>query len=250
MTDININSYKQQTVEISGIKSISFHHMGEKVFSADQADVIYGVFVSQVIVAPLNLVRWHSIEVSSTSLDNVWVYVRNADSNIESAPWNGPYKNFVNSIETMDMSMLQFMIVLKDDGAMSTKVDGISVKYVSSDNAKVFFSKTFNIGFRAEHVLLTYNADMSDDAVLRFAISGEDTIDPSKYQYIDPNKIQELTGISIFSDKIKLMMELAGDSGIPLKVHEIALVFGGDLYDRVNVMYDESSSSMSSSEDV
>lgn len=202
--------------------------MGNKVFSANQADKIYGVFVSQAIVAPSNFLRWDSFNIDCLSTENIWVYVKNADSNIGASPWVGPYKNFSNNINEMKKSLLQFMVVIKDDGLLDTKIDEIEITYVSSENAKTFFSKTFNIGFRAEHILLTYNADESDDSVLRFAVAGENTIDSSKYQYIEPNKIQELYGIPLFSEKIKLMMEIAGDSGVPLKVHEISFIFGGE----------------------
>ncbi len=60
MTKIYINSYEQNDVDIYGIKTISFDHMGVKVLSANQTDKIYGVFVSQVMVAPSNFIRWDS----------------------------------------------------------------------------------------------------------------------------------------------------------------------------------------------
>ncbi len=127
-----------------------------------------------------------------------------------------------------------------------TQINSIELNFISSENSKLFFSKTFNIGFRAEHIILTYNADKSDDAVSRFAVAGEETTDISKYQYINPNMMQELYSIPLYSDKIKLMMELAGDSGIPIKVHEISFMFSGEKYDRINIETVLSTSSTSS----
>lgn len=246
MTTITINNIPQGDAEITGIASISFNYMGKKVYSANQADMIYGVFLSQIVVAPTNFIRWNSFTIDSPSLDNVWVYARNADSNIESAVWQGPYKNITNEIASLDKAMFQFMIVMRDNGSLSTQINSIELDFISAENAKVFFSKTFSIGFRAEHVLLTYNADASSDAVLKFAISGEETADISKYQYIEPNKVQELYEMPLYSDKIKLMTEITGDSGVPIKIHEIAFMFSGNKYERVNISTVISSSSSSS----
>lgn len=250
MTKIYINSYEQNDANIHGIKTLSFDHMGVKVLSANRTDKIYGIFISQVMVAPSNFIRWDSFSIDTAATDNIWIYVRNADSNINSTHWTGPFKNMEESLDSMDKQLFQFMIVMSDNGLQSTQINSIELNFISSENSKLFFSKTFNIGFRAEHIILTYNADKSDDAILRFAVAGEETTDTSKYQYIEPNRIQELYSMPLYSDKIKLMMELAGDSGIPIKVHEISFMFSGEKYDRVNIetiISSSSSSSMSSS---
>lgn len=246
MTQLHINGFDQDDIEINGLKSVSFNYIGEKVYSAIKADVLYGVFLSQILVSPSNFIRWDSFTIDTSSMKNVWVYIRNADSNIETSPWIGPYKNFTNELDEANKLLFQFMIIMKDDGSLNTQINSIVLNYISSEDSKLFFSKAFNIGFRAEHVLLTYNADKSDDAVLKFAITGEETIDTSKYQYIEPNKIQELYSIPLYSDKIKLMMELAGDSGVPIEVHEISLMFSGNKYEKVNFTTVISSSSTSS----
>lgn len=101
------------------------------------------------------------------------------------------------------------------------------------------------MGFAPKHILLTYNADVSDESILRFAVTGFDSTDSSDYQYIDPNKVVELPELSILSDKFKLMVEMIGDTGIPIVLHEIGLMFSGDGQRRLN--WESSSSSSESS---
>lgn len=240
MTTLSLNGVSQDPISVQGVQSVQFHHVGEKVLSASMADEIYGVFISQVILAPGNFIRWSQLNIDANSMDNIWVYIRNSDQNIASADWVGPFKNASEELIGFNKKLMQFMIVLRDNGSEGTVISNIELQFVSSQSASLFFSKSFNIGFRAEHILLTYNAEMSSDAVLRFAIAGEETTDISKYQYIDPNRVQELQYLPLYSDKIKLMMELAGDSGIPIQVHEIALVVSGDKHTRVNTLEESS----------
>jgi hypothetical protein len=112
----------------------------------------------------------------------------------------------------------------------------------------LIFTKTFKIGFVPKQILLTYNAtNVDDDAIIRFAVSGTDTIDPAYYMYIDPNKIENLYEIGFDSGEIKIMLELGGVSGTDISVDEFALMLSGDTAKRINQEYMVSSSSSSSS---
>lgn len=59
-------------------------------------------------------------------------------------------------------------------------------------------------------------------------------MDTDDYQYIDPNTITELTSLSQLSTKIKLMIELTSDSGVPVTIDEFAFIFSGDDAARLN----------------
>ena len=246
MTTINVGEYSFSD-NINGIKTVTFYHTGEKVYSAATLDNIYGVFISNAIAAPDGFLRWNDMVVNTTSMNNVWIYVRSSDTDIENANWYGPYKNETTDISSFDGIMIQFMVVIKGNNITSPVISSIVVDYLSSQTSAYFFTRTFNIGFRPKHILLTYNATESEDSIVRFAITGENTTDLTKYQFIDANKIEELDEISIFSDKIKLMMEISGDSGVPIVVHEIAATFSGENVSRVNKIAILSTSSESTS---
>ena len=53
-----------------------------------------------------------------------------------------------------------------------------------------------------------------------------------------------MSELSVLSDKIKILIEIIGDSGVSINIHEFAMMFSGDQQLRVN---DESSSSSTSS---
>jgi len=89
---------------------------------------------------------------------------------------------------------------------------------------------------------LTYNADLSEDTIVRFSVSGDDSIDPLDYQRIEPNKIETLNEISIFSENVKILMELAGEFTADVTVHDFAFIIGGNSVERINKLELESSS--------
>jgi len=251
MTNININKLFSHSESIRGLSSVSYYGTGSKTYSAITVEQMYGVFVSNVLIAPSQFLRWRTVEIDCTNRDNIWIYIRNAaNSDIETAEWQGPFKNEINSFESLTENLLQIMLVVSGNNLSFPIVSGLKATFVSSQGAKYFFTKAFNLGFRAKHIALSYNAEKSSDAILRFAVTGEDTADLSKYQFIEPNRVEELYGIPLFSDKIKLMMEIAGDSGVPISVSEIAMMFSGDEAISINqeeLITSSSSSSVSSS---
>jgi hypothetical protein len=144
---------------------------------------------------------------------------------------------------------VQFMVVMRCDSNDLTAphVDSVNISYFSTESTVKFFTKAFHLGYRPKHVVLTYNAEETDDSIIRFAISGDDSAIISKYQYIEPNKIQYLNEISRTAKNIKVMIEMVGTSETEIKVHEFALMFSGDDATRVNKEAMASSPSSSSS---
>jgi len=92
-----------------------------------------------------------------------------------------------------------------------------------------------------------YNGSISDDAVVRFAVSGFDTTDPADYQYIEPNEIEELSELSILSNKIKVRIEIIGENDSAVAIDEFALMFSGAQQLRLNNISSSSSSESSGS---
>ena len=252
-TQININQTIITTVDIPNISSVTFDYLGEKVYSADRYERIYGIFVSDPIIASSNLLKWNQISWDATKDSNseIFLFVKSgvSESALEITPWSNLLINSPSDISKFTGQYIQFMIVMRCDNQEFSipNVDRVSLSYFASESAVRFFTKAFNLGFKPKHVLLTYNADETDDSIIRFAISGEDSADLTKYQYIDPNKIEKLTGISRTSEHIKVLLEIVGSSETEIVVHEFALMFSGEEASRVNKLAMESSSSSSSS---
>ena len=252
-TKITINQSIVVTDEITNISNVSFDYLDEKIYSADRYERIYGVFVSDPIIANSNLLKWNQISWDATKDDQseVFLFVKYGDSeaNLNSSGWSNILLTSPADISSFTGRYVQFMVVMRCDNTDFSvpSVDRVNLSYFASETAVRFFTKTFPLGFKPKHVLLTYNAEETDDSVIRFAISGEDSADVSKYQYIDPNKIETLVDISKTSENIKVLLELIGSSETKVVVHEFALMFSGDEPSRVNKIAMESSSSSSSS---
>jgi hypothetical protein len=140
------------------------------------------------------------------------------------------------------------MVVMTTDTTYIPEVRDVNVRYITSNVATNFYTKAFHLGFKPETILLTFNADLSDDTIVRFSVAGDDSIDPLDYQRIEPNKIETLTDISVFADKVKILMELAGEFTTDIAVHEFAFIVGGNDVERIN-KFELESSSMSMSTD-
>ena len=235
-TSLYSNGYLLGTQSIPNINALYYTHLNTKVYSATMVDRVYGVFVSDVIQATSAFLKWNKLSWNGqvNLQTKVFMFVRAASTKngLGTSPWIGPYQNGTNDISTLNEPYLQFMVVLRNDAYAHVSypmVNWINVSFFSSQASVQFFTKAFDIGFIPKHVLLTYNAsNATDETVIRFAVSGEDTADTSRYQYINPNKIETLGEIPYDSHKIKVMLELIGASSTHVSIDEFAIMLGGD----------------------
>lgn len=237
MTHITINNLTTINDNIPGLSSISFNYIGEKIYSATKIDKITGVFISDPITTIDTFLRWDSITWTGTSTDmNIALYARNAasESSLLSSTWIGPYYNKDIDISTLTGTYIQFIIVLVAFSTVNPIVNSLNLKFISSQNSVKFYSKLFYLGFSPKDIMLTYNANETTDSIIRFAVSVEDTINEDKYQFIDPNTFQTLVNLSPTADSIKLMIEMTGNSGIPITINEVSMAIGGNGAERVN----------------
>jgi hypothetical protein len=262
MSKIIINKTSSYNANIPSVRSISFDHMGSKVYSATKIQGMFGVFVSQPIQGESNLLTWKDVSWVAQKYEgtDVFVYVKSAStiSELEITNWSGPYLNNANDISDMKGLYLQFMVVLANYGIVNTSYESIvysaspvfqsiQLTYLSSSSASRFYTTAFSLGFVPKHILLAYNGSIPTDAYLRFAVSGFDSVNTNDYQYILPNKIEELSELSMLSTQFKLMIEMVGSSSTPITIHEVALMFSGDQQLVINDMSSSSSSSSSNS---
>lgn len=227
---------------------VDYNYLQDKIYSAENIDRIVGVFLSDILYPSSSFIRWHQVTWTGTSTNkNIGFYVRSASSieDISIASWYGPYYESTFDISSLNGFYFQIMSVLVCDSVNIPSINSLVIDYFSSQTTVKFFTKTFTLDFNPKTVLLTYNADESNDTIIRFAISGDETIDSNEYQYIDPNKIVELKEINTFSNSVKIMIEMAGTNSVPIVLHEFALMFGGNSTTEVNEVNEGSSSSSS-----
>ena len=230
MSNISINkiSFVQDN---NNFQSVSYNYLGRKIYSSSKIDRITGVFTSNIIDATTNFIAWEKVIWTGIQTNyNIALYIKNSDSiqDMNKESWKGPFYNKEVDLSSFDMSYLQFMFVMVYDGVTNPQIDSIDIKFISSQDPVHFYTKLFDLGFSPKTILLTYNAEDTIDSVVRFAVSVQDTTDIKKYQFIEPNKIETLLNLSPLASKLKLMIEIIGDSGIPVKIHEVALQVGGD----------------------
>jgi hypothetical protein len=254
ITAINVNNSPSITTHIPYVSSVDYDHVGVKVHAAYQYESIYGVFMSNPIVASSKIVSWNQMtwdgEADEDSKVYLFIKVADTSENLALSEWKRVSSDAPNDLSNFSGRYLQFMVVMRCNNCEDISipiVNRINVSYFTVESSVRFFTKAFPLDFKPKHVVLTYNADETDNSVIRFAVAGEDTIDLSRYQYIDPYKIEELTDISLSSKNIKIMLEIVGSSEANVAVHEFALMFSGEDVSRVNKIAMESSSSSSSS---
>jgi len=248
MAIININNANTVQSNIPGINSVSFNYLGAKPTAIQPIDRLTGVFISDQIKADDGFVRWLDVVWDGDQNDfNLGFFVRSSNSPLENEKWYGPFYNSTFDVGFLKGRYFQFMVVMVTDTTYVPKLNIVNLKYITSSASSKFYTKAFELGFKPETILLTFNADLSDDTIVRFSVAGDDSIDPLDYQRIEPNKIETLSDISVFADKVKILMELAGEFTTDIAVHEFAFMVGGDEATRINKFELESSSvSMSS----
>lgn len=251
MSQIIINNLTTQTEDIDGIQSVSFNYLDKKIYSGSKIEKITGVFVSDIIVTTTYFLRWDNIEWNGTSTNkNIALFVRNGSTISETltAQWYGPYYDSEFDISFFTNPYIQIMIVLVAETGINPIVNSLSAKFISAQSSVKFYTKLFDLGFSPKDILLTYNATENNDSVVRWAVSVQDTIDEDKYQFIDPNKIETLLNLSPLADSIKLMIDITGNSGLPIQIHEFAILLSGESDKQINKDAAESSSSTYSSQ--
>lgn len=241
MTQVNINNQLVYQENISNIDSVSFFNLNQKIYSATKFQEIVGIFLSNILDGGDDFIRWESFYFEGNN-DGIEIFIKNSDfkENLNKATWHGPYTNKINPINSLGR-YLQFLIVIRDDGTKNGQIESLGLRLISSQDSVKFFTKSFDIGFSPEHILLSYNGTISEDSITRFYVSGENTSDLNKYYQIKPNKIESLKNFSLFSKNIKIMIEMIGNSKIPVEIDEFSLILSGDGYKKINKKQDLSS---------
>jgi len=252
MATITSNDVYVFSKTVSGVAAVDYTYLGDKMYALQEIEKVVGVFVSDLIIGDANIISWNDLSVTITKYTDtdVYLYVRSStDTSFEGVDWYGPFFNDSNDISSMKGQYLQIMAVLLNKNASppdnTPVIEDITASFYASSSAVEFYTRSYDIGFVPKHIVLTYNGTIPDDAMVQFAVSGFDSVDPNDYQVVEANKVVKLDELSVLSDKLKVMLSLFGSGGVgvTVSVSEFALLVSGD--SQVYINADESSSSSS-----
>jgi len=213
----------------------NFTCLHKKVYSAEKIDQIIGVFVSDILYPPDNFAYWKDIFLTGTNIDNCHIYFRTSnDAEFTNSEWNEYQKEFNKKNTDVYGVYGQIMLVMIGNENIFPIIEEIQIRFVANQESSVLYTKYFPLNFSPKNILLTYNADESEEQIINFAISCQDTIDSTRYKIISPNKIEDLSAINLSSNGIKIMATLVGNSEIPVNLHEFAIMIGGDTVEKIN----------------
>jgi hypothetical protein len=222
---------------------VFFWPTGKPVFSANRIKRLLGVFDSQIVDATSFFLSWWKISWDATlpSGTKVYVYVRSASSEsvIKNEDWHGPLLNKDGeNVSSQAGRYLQFRIVLfscySGNKIETPEIRSLTAACRLSNTLVKFYTKTFNLGFKPKHALLTYNGTIPDDSVVTFAIAGTETTNFSDFQIITPDVITKLDDISEISEGFKVMISAIGSKEVPFIIDEFSVIVSGDGQTQLN----------------
>lgn len=205
----------------------------DSVFSANENFEAVALFDSPVLDGGDNFVSWKEINVNCEQFENnkVYVYIRSSETrDSNAASWIGPILKYSQyDISDIKNKFLQIRLAMTTNSFATNvpKVNSLIVSNFKIGQEEVFYTKLFNLGFKPKHIMLIYNGQISEDVLIRFAITGQNTTDNAEYYDIEPNKILDISEFPI-SDKIKLMLSGVGNRTIPFVIDEFSFILSGD----------------------
>ena len=185
------------------------------------------------------LLSWKELSWTSSvpATTGLYAYVRSAATTeaLATTAWSGPYFNGTVDVTGFTGRWMQISMVMYSEIDPATDtialpvVSSITVSSYVSTGAQRMFTKNFNLGFTATHVLITYNGTVPAGSLVQFAISGKDSTDTSDYQIITPHTVAALTDMPYLSKGIKVMLMASGSTEVPFVVDEFALALSGEV---------------------
>lgn len=238
--------YLTKDVKLDGeTYGVFFHPKNTTVYSASRSFRFVAVFDSPPSESLENIFSWKTMKLigSNPNTSDVKIYIKSADSvaGLSSKPWIGPYLNgfYEEDISSVSGKFIVVRILLE---SCSDELDSVAVPIVDKLEVTAFtygteqklFTKTFDLGFVPKHIVLTYNGEGDEKALLQFALAGKDSIDNSDYQLISANKIVKLDKLSDIASKMKVMVRAIGSNEESVDIDSFALIVGGSGRSQLN----------------
>jgi hypothetical protein len=219
-----ISSMNNGLTKIDSDKNYIFNPNKFKVYAAKKKESILCFYESDVLLVN-NIIKWNNIKINKSNSHDFMLFVKNC---IEIEEFNEVKWEKINSYSDINISYLskpylKFLFIWNIQNMnVLNLVDSIELSYFSKGDFSTFVTKEFNLKCKPKHIILTYNADMTDNSIINFAICEDNSLLNKNYIYIKPNEINELPTLT--SNKFKIIIEMIGESNLPVKLHEIALM--------------------------
>ena len=236
-----MNDITQNIIIPNEIESISFIPCFTNIFSGIKFTSVIGIWESNFLDGSESFLTWKSISSSTTKYENsdIFFFISNSDELTTQPIWNGPFRNSEISLIDYTKRYIKIRCVLKQSGdpqngytygndPLSPLINSLYIKSIISGTASKFYTRTIDLGFIPQHILLTSETDIPEGCIIRYGISSIDTIKSKYYEFFDANKIVKLSKLPITGNKIKLFIEMSGNSGNPIVIHEISTMFSGN----------------------
>ena len=213
------------------ITSVNFHQFEVPVFNVKRLGSVIGIWESDMIDGGEDLLAWKSVIFSCTKPEDsdIYVFVSNHDIITESATWIGPYRNTSTSMVEFTKRYMKIRAILIQRGvaqpgygyntSIGPSIDSLTLKCVASGNASKFFTKVYETGFSPQRILMVAQTDIPEGSMIRFGVTNLDTLDLTKYQFFNLNEITKLNRLPVTGRKIKVYIEMSGNSGEQIVVH-------------------------------
>jgi len=223
------------------ITSVKFHQLDLTLTFATKIASVIAIWETDPLDGGEDLLAWKAAIFSAYKPENsdVYIFISNSSSSTSTDVWNGPYRNFDTALTSFTERYLKIRIVLIQKGELKYQynynvnpvgpyVDYLLVKCIVSGTSSKFFTKAFDIGFSPRYVALTAESDIPDGSIVRYGITNIDSTNLDYYQFVDNDKITKLIRLPVTGQKVKLYIEMSGNSGDPITIHEFAVMFSGN----------------------
>jgi len=223
------------------IQKVYFKQFQEPIFFATKIGTVVGIWTSDPLDGGTDLLMWKKATFSAFKPENsdVYIFISNTDTPTESYTWTGPFRNSETSLLTLSKRYFRVRAVLIQKGELKYQynyqqmpvgpyIDSMSISCVISGSAAKFFTKTMELDFNAKYILLTSETDIPERSIIRYGVTNLDTVNLDYYQFFNVNDITKLNRLSVTGKKLKVYIEMSGNSGEPIIVHEFAVMFSGD----------------------
>lgn len=223
------------------IKKVRFEQFQTPIFFGNKIATVIGIWDTDPLDGGSDILTWKKVVFSVFKPDNsdVYIFISNTDTPTESYTWTGPFRNSETSLLSFSKRYFRIRAVLIQRGELKYQynyqempvgpyIDSLSLSCVTSGSAAKFFTKTMELGFNAKYILLTSETTIPEGSIIRYGVTNLDSVNLDYYQFFDVNKITKLNKLPVTGEKLKVYIEMSGNSGDPIIVHEFAIMFSGD----------------------
>jgi len=200
------------------------------VHSANRQVRIVAVWDSPVLSPSVNFLRWNQIDWSAVTPNGTALkfWVRFSANLTEWSEWQGPYLNATGEALPAGERHLQIRASLSGSGwpaetGSTPSLSRFTARCILAGESGSFYTAAFELGFVPTHALVTYNGEIPDGAVVRAAITAQNTADATQYLTVLPGEITSLDTLSNIEPRLKVMLQILGRRDVAINITGLAI---------------------------